>query len=149
MIYIFENFLSDVECDFYVNLYYENLVNVERYRDTFVLRDINNNDIPKKLGRIEKQFKIILNYWEIVKWPPNSFQDWHYDGIINPKNHFTGILYLNDNFIGGETVVNNQFIKPIKGSFVFFQGSQLLHKVKKIEEGDRFTIPCWFRNFNS
>jgi hypothetical protein len=149
MIYIYDNFLTEEECIHYINFHNKNISDVRKYRDTFVIQNDEDLEFPKKMIQIEKYFCVSLNYWQIVKWPPKSFQDWHYDGEINRENEFTGILYLNDDFVGGETLVENEIIKPKKGTFIFFQGSRFLHGVKKVELGNRYTIPCWFRTINN
>ena len=145
MIYTYENFLSPNECDFYIDFFNQHSRYVEQFRDTFVLRDMPDPFLLQKFSIIENKFQVSLNYFEIVKWPKNSYQDWHQDGKININNNFTGIIYLNDNYEGGETVIEDRIITPAIGKFIFFQGSKLTHRVNEIVFGSRYTIPCWFK----
>jgi hypothetical protein len=145
MIYIYENFLSSSECNFYIDFFNQRFHAAEQFRNTFVLRDISDPFLLQKFSIIENKFQVSLNYFEIVKWPKNSYQDWHQDGKINTNNNFTGIIYLNDNYEGGETVIEDQIVAPAIGKFIFFQGSKLTHKVNEIVFGSRYTIPCWFK----
>lgn len=83
----------------------------------------------------------IVNYSEIVKWPKGERQPPHKDFDYHT---YTSILYLNDDFVGGETKVENEIIKPKKGKLILFEGSKLNHEVLEIKEGTRYTNATWF-----
>ena len=70
-----------------------------------------------------------------------EYQDEHIDF---DHHTFTSILYLNDDFEGGQTVVGDKIIKPEKGKIIFFNGNQIKHKVLPIESGTRYTNPTWY-----
>lgn len=146
MIHIFENFVELDDCLNYINFFEQNINQAEVYRDTWVLRNFKNDSFLNKIKIIENKFAVKINYYEIVKWPEKSQQDWHKDGLVKIDNNHSGILYLNENFVGGETVIEDKKIRPKTGSFVFFEGSKLMHKVNQIIQGSRYTMPCWFRN---
>ena len=58
------------------------------------------------------------------------------------------VLWLNDNFKGGDFELHNSFcqegkIKPTKGTLIFFP-SYYLHKVHKVTKGTRYSLVTWF-----
>jgi hypothetical protein len=85
--------------------------------------------------------KLFISHTEIVKWPTNTAQGAHFDFSFAPC---TTILYLNDNYEGGETFLEKKIITPKKGNLIFFKGKTIEHGVKKITKGTRYTIPCWW-----
>ena len=91
---------------------------------------------------------------EIVKWDSENHSNMgkHRDTshILNDiKPHptlsyqYTTIVYLNDNFKGGETTINNDIIIPEQGKLVILDSS-ILHGVNDIISGERYTMPMWF-----
>ena len=59
----------------------------------------------------------------------------------------SGILYLNDNYEGGELYFLDQeiFVKPKPGSFIFFEGDyKKPHGVKEVTSGKRSNIITFF-----
>ena len=82
---------------------------------------------------------------QIVSWPAGSQQDLHVDSYFKSTS-VTGIVYLNDDFFGGET----QFptldlsVKPTKGALLLFDGSSVPHSVRAVERGARYTVAMWF-----
>ena len=86
-----------------------------------------------------------INYFQIVKWPTGEYQDEHKDFDYHP---YTSILYLNDDYKGGETIVSGATIQPEKNKLIGFEGVNLTHSVNQITEGTRYTVPCWYRHAN-
>ena len=85
--------------------------------------------------------KTFINYSQIVKWPKGSSQNSHFD--FDQHSH-TSILYLNDDFVGGETVVGNTVVKPETGKLILFEGNEVKHEVLKVESGTRYTNATWY-----
>ena len=55
------------------------------------------------------------------------------------------ILYLNDDYEGGHTVIENETtIVPKKGRILVFSNGKLLHKVTTIKQGTRYVLAGWF-----
>ena len=148
-----ENFLSEKECKSLIN-FHKNNFNLnnkfsKKHYDTEVLLmyDMQNTSLFKKINNLLNSFiksrnkKYKINYFELVKWFTNSDQKEHIDLDYHP---YTSIIYLNDNYVGGETVVHNKVINPIKGKLVSFEGNKIFHKVNKITKGIRYTLPCWY-----
>ena len=61
---------------------------------------------------------------------------------------YTSILYLNDNYTGGETIVDGTTIIPEKNKLIGFEGDKMTHSVNEITEGTSYTIPCWYKHAN-
>ena len=66
-----------------------------------------------------------------------------------PELKFSSILYLNDNYEGGEIFFPRlgRIIKPEKGDWIIFESDQMEseHGVKKIIEGTRYTLAQWLQ----
>jgi glutaredoxin-related protein len=149
------NFISDKESNSLINFHKENfnLNNSysKKHRETEVLQCAympKNSLVENMYSLLDNYIKTInkdyeINYFEIVKWPQNEFQDKHKDYSFHP---YTSILYLNDNFNGGETVVDDKIIKPKKCKLISFEGNQIIHGVNTITKGERYTVPCWYKN---
>tara|TARA_B100002019_G_C20716093_1_gene332603 strand:- start:146 stop:445 length:300 start_codon:yes stop_codon:yes gene_type:complete len=95
--------------------------------------------------RIKKKFKFRKNYDQIVYWPPSSFKALHKDGTVDKENDWTSVCYLNDNFEGGETIIEHKKIKPQKGRLVVFPSKKLLHGVSVVKKTPRYTFISWWR----
>ena len=145
------NFLEDYLCDFFID-YINKSKNKIKHRDnnlifcdkTAALDDIL--EFKVLLGKltffVKKHFiETCINYSQIVEWPEKSFQKLHFD--FDHHTH-TSILYLNDNYEGGETLVGTKVIHPKKGKIVLFEGNKIEHQVLKIKSGKRYTNPTWY-----
>lgn len=65
----------------------------------------------------------------------------------NSKDDWSGLLYLNNDYEGGELEFTgeNLIIKPKIGTFIFFQGNHNLpHKVNEVLNGKRNAIVSFF-----
>jgi hypothetical protein len=65
----------------------------------------------------------------------------------NSSNKYTVILYLNDDYDGGNLYFtqHNIEIKPNNGSILTFPGNHTnIHGVSKVENGTRYTIVSWW-----
>jgi hypothetical protein len=101
---------------------------------------------------IEQAFsrEVVTNSTHAQAWPTGSFARWHSDNSDldgNPTawsdNKFASILYLNDNYQGGELVFRDHdlTVKLPQGSLIAFPGGiHNVHKVEEIVDGTRYTI---------
>ncbi len=85
--------------------------------------------------------KSYVNHIDFVKWPTGEKQNTHKDLPIYSS---TSIIYLNDNFTGGETRVGDMNIKPKTGKIVSFTGQEYDHEVYEITKGNRYTLAVWY-----
>jgi predicted 2-oxoglutarate/Fe(II)-dependent dioxygenase YbiX len=57
----------------------------------------------------------------------------------------TSICYLNDDFDGGEIMINDHIkIKPKKGLLIIFDGLHNFHKVNMVEKKPRYNMLTWY-----
>ncbi len=120
---LYENMKNKQFCDEIINSFIDNL---EVWNYTLI-QDFN---------------AFILNKYEVG----DHFKG-HYDGaqMNNKRNDFSMTLFLNDDYKGGELVVEGQTIKPKKGYAVIYP-SNLLHEVKPVLEGTRYAAIGWIRS---
>jgi hypothetical protein len=105
---------------------------------------------------IEKNFNVVLgpNVPHIVAWRVGNGQAPHADkelpdGTPNmyPGNDIASLMYINDEYSGGEIYFPNQGVqvKPKSGSLIFFPGDkEYLHGVHQVTDGIRFTSPAFW-----
>jgi hypothetical protein len=136
-----EDFLSKKECEYLIEIFNKSKNIVSRYRNTYILKV----DPINVLTKINKQFNfhnfLKPDNCEIVMWPPDSSMDMH----IDKGDKISFLLYLNDDFKGGETVVENVIVKPKQGKILIFSNGIMNHKVKKIEKNNRFMLAGWYK----
>ena len=96
------------------------------------------NHVIKKLERKDTK----INCVQIVFWPVGESHDWHDDTIYYD---ITTITYLNEDFEGGRTIVEDVEIKPETGKYVEFNSNKK-HMVSKLISGERFVLLCWYKN---
>ena len=138
----YKNFFNLEECNELINNFKKNVPHHETYRDTILLR---LKRVPLKLMHtLQKDFNITLNYSQIVHWPNGSFMNRHYDGNVAKDNNFSAICYLNDNFKGGRTLLQNKMIAPEMGKLIVFNSQKMEHGVENVI-GDRFTYISWWK----
>jgi hypothetical protein len=78
----------------------------------------------------------------ITAWTEGTSQKEHTDN----SNEFTAIIYLNDDYEGGELNFPDLelSIKPIKGSVILWPGS-ITHSISTVVSGIRYTMPVFFK----
>ena len=124
------------------------------------VRDVFNRVGYNAVGHIKKESDqtvypemIALNEWEI-----GGVQDPHLDTYSTvelnndavedkPSREWTLILYLNENFKGGETYFpeqNNHIHEPKAREGILFQGLYHEHGVFPVRRNSRHTISMWF-----
>jgi hypothetical protein len=108
-----------------------------------------NNEIK---SAIEQAFgrEVVTNSTHAQLWPTGSFARWHSDNSDidgNPSawsnNKFASILYLNDNYEGGELIFRDHdlTVKLPQGTLIVFPGGiENVHRVEEVKSGDRVTV---------
>lgn len=172
---VFDNFLNEDEINLLLNysnssqeLYNSHISSCEYWNKRciyfFSIRDKKVQEILIKKSLLMKntiiensnvQDKLYVEYPQFVKWEPGWELTPHCDncepdGITpnaTPWRSHGGVIYLNDDFDGGEIFYPNLGleIKPKKGMMVIHPaGLKYLHGVKKVVEGIRHTISVFF-----
>tara|TARA_R100001082_G_scaffold99761_2_gene68626 strand:+ start:272 stop:763 length:492 start_codon:yes stop_codon:yes gene_type:complete len=88
----------------------------------------------------------IVEYVQIVRWPVGSKQNPHYD---TAQEHTTlaSIIYLNNNFIGGETYFTDGItFTPKQGRLIIFDGQYYEHGVNDVSKNERYVVAAWYKN---
>jgi predicted 2-oxoglutarate/Fe(II)-dependent dioxygenase YbiX len=168
---IVDNFLDQQSCKLYVNYLKKTDYWEKNGDDSWNDRSINLSTMTKEHLesmldlRIKVKEKIIdffnlskplySDIFQFVRWrigdnllPPHADAEFP-DGTYHPFNYrnFASIIYLNDDFEGGEIFFPEKNIKPkIKvGTLVSFPGTlEFLHGVSTVTTGTRYTIAGFF-----
>ena len=158
-----ENFFHDKMCQWFIDLYHNNDEAKQVFNNKKVLRLY---DLINKEETIKQLIPFIHNYshqeidtsfyiknMEVVEWGEGQGMDWHRD---YPIYQGTSILFLNDDFEGGELVTATDYSeafsstrkihKPKKGSVVSFK-DVVWHKVNPVTKGKRYTLAIWYYVF--
>jgi len=139
MIEIYNNFISDTECDELLK-YYNN--NIEREWSTingiysFKSVDIENYNelsLSKKLKINSPKAIRIQKVDNTFKTTPNTHRH---------KKVWTYLIFLSDNFEGGNLIIENMNITPRKNQLIIF-AAHLQHRVENVLSGDRYTFICF------
>ncbi len=138
-----ENFLSKKECENLINTFniLQHMKSEYGVNNTCILKVTPINILKK----INKEFKfhnfLKTDNCVIARWPPGSLMNKH----IDPGDKISFLLYLNDNFEGGETIVENFVVKPKQGKILIFSNGIMYHEVKKIKKNNRFMLSAWYK----
>ena len=148
---ILDDFLSKEECHLLIKHYESNTENIKKFRDVFPLplnfeRELDF--LTFKLNKVAKEFKAQIDWFQIVKWPIDSFQELHFD-TAKKETILSSIVYLNDNFEGGQTYFEEgTMFKPKKGRGLFFNGQYYKHGVTPIKKQTRYVVATWYKKLN-
>lgn len=154
---VIKNFLSDEECDLIVSKVdgkdasmvkshsYDKrkIFNHDLYPNILLLGSIVRNKIEELYSIKVKQTSIP----NITQWSESNKMSAHVDDLGNEEYHIASIIYLNDNYAGGEIsfITHDLSIKPRIGDLLIFPGNlHYCHEVQEVLEGSRFTIPIWY-----
>jgi len=154
MIHIHEELLSEEQCDELIAFYNKNSNRIEPYESTqtirlrpfkhdpFIFSILNRIDKLCKSFWLPPSYTITLQNMELVRWPVGSYKGEHID---NPEDVFAVIVYLNDDYEGGETFFTPTLvIKPETGKGVIFSNSKYAHSVPEVKNKDRYTLALWY-----
>ena len=149
LIYLEDNFISREQSRYIINYYKTHLDSVNQYNLTYPLSILNTTDyslktISDRILSICKRFKndVDLDNLEIVKWPVKSHMKFHKD--TKTGDVFASILYLNDNYIGGNTAFDSFQVDPKVGRLLIFSNSYYRHCVKEVGGTSRYTLAAWY-----
>lgn len=160
-IWIKDNFITKELCSKIINFFdntYESLgakfSDRELLNFSHIIDQLSNDDPQQDIDdvkyiqtKLDQNIGIIdpsafINYSHIVKRGVDSYQLSHTDFDYHS---WTSILYLNDNFVGGETRILDEVINPSTGMLVTFQGNVLPHEVLPVTKGYRYNILVWYK----
>jgi hypothetical protein len=153
---IYKNLFSNVFCDNLIEKIKNECVLSESHKTNWVVWLIWGEQPSQKLDRElwnEEIYNIITNELRKTNFPENKilwlqmteYKDgrWlrrHLDGLQNK----TSIILLSNEFIGGNTYINDRPISLEKGDGVIFDGGFQYHEVKPVTDGTRYALNFWF-----
>lgn len=141
-----EDHLSKDICNYLINCYKQNFDKTSTYNNRKIIKinDLQEDVVIRKL--VESYSKYYPNFYlknmELIYWPVGEYHDWHDDTIYYDK---TTITYLNDNYEGGRTKVQNYEVVPKMGKIILFD-SDKKHKVSPLLKGERYVILAWYKH---
>ena len=92
--------------------------------------------LPKNFGD--------LNYAELIYYPEGGFMEWHKD-TTDSNDKGTAMVFLNDNYLGGNLNVSGHRLITKQGTTVAFENStEVFHGVEPVYKGERFVFALWF-----
>ena len=97
---------------------------------TMVLNELSKNNFPK-----HKIMWLQMTEYENGRWLRR-----HRDGAGNK----TSIILLSNQFVGGDTYINDRAVTLEKGDGVVFNGGNQYHEIKPVTEGTRYALNFWF-----
>jgi Rps23 Pro-64 3,4-dihydroxylase Tpa1-like proline 4-hydroxylase len=114
--------------------------------DTFKIRDRVKTEVINAYGFDKiKPKEPQLN---VAKWDQGTKLNLHVDDLgYVTDNHIPTLVYLNDDYEGGEIsfFTHDITIKPKVGDLLIFPGNMhYAHEVKEVLYGTRYTLPIWF-----
>ena len=176
MIYRYDNIIDSTMCDSILNYYtetYDNELNdVNKLpwfeENTIYWVNLQKTKIQNEINFCRKNISKLVNdsynvlsyphLTTLVMWKEGKSMAIHKDnGYENDKDilhmrTYTAVMYINDDFEGGETIIQKENsneieyeCKPQKGSVLIFKSDDsCLHGVNKITKGNRLTLSMWF-----
>ena len=115
------------------------------------IREKMQESVEEFLGKKVKNVTMSGHKYPVGSWAAPHSDSSELDGTPNPwqMNKYAAILYLNNDYEGGEIYFpqHNIDIAPGAGSLLVFEGShKYLHGVREITKGNRFTILAFWDN---
>ena len=112
------------------------------------------NTYEDVLKKYQKDFSFFtaqrLTDFRISKYSTDGFMSKHIDNIHHSHGQTYGfpqvtiLLFLNDNYNGGDFVIAGKKISTKKGSSIVFPSNFIYpHEVLKVTKGIRYSITCW------
>ena len=105
----------------------------------------------KNIFFIDHYFKTKTVPWHeprLCRWKKGHSMDLHVDKNNNLQDlmDYSSLVYLNDDYEGGELFFENETFKMDALSCIIFEsGPRNKHGVKTITKGKRYSIPSWYQ----
>lgn len=146
---ICKNFLTKEECQYFLNMAPQvDTTKGEIFPWEERIKDITNHNVVKKVSSFlesETQFPFKISQAQIQNWHKGTYSDLHIHNYGGRENEvYNSLIYLNDNYDGGEFYTETMSIKPEVGMLTLFNGQETYHGVKEVKKADRFTLIFWW-----
>ena len=140
-----DKFLPKKTCDYCIKFFEDNKKHWQSFnkRDKIHVQNLLNfnvtiNRLYLKYTKLYPNHKLIN--LEILRWPSGEHHVWHDDTLFYDK---TTITYLNENYEGGKTTVEDYTVEPRTGKIILFDADKK-HKVSMVTKGPRYVILAWY-----
>jgi len=140
-----DKFLPKKTCDYCIKFFEDNKKHWQSFnkREKIEVQDLLNfnltiNRLYLKYTKLYPNHKLIN--LEILRWPSGEHHVWHDDTLFYDK---TTITYLNENYEGGKTTVEDYTVEPKTGKIILFDADKK-HKVSMVTKGPRYVILAWY-----
>ena len=87
--------------------------------------------------------------YQLLRYKPRDQYPNHYDGPTELGRHISAILYLNDDYEGGELVfgLHKVVIKPKKGMLLLFPSNYAYqHRAMPVTKGTKYAMVTWLHD---
>ena len=143
---IIKNFLTKEECQILLEEAETSNLWRPQHKDTgiYILPSKNHKimiGINKRVFKLFDENLYVQMIRMIHKTDKDSFWEEHSDNSGSPNTQYGVVIYLNDNFEGGELLYTetNTKIRPEAGMLVCHSGD-MVHKVLEVVSGNRYTL---------
>jgi len=140
-----DKFLPKKTCDYCIKFFEDNKEHWQSFnkREKIHVQNLLNSNLT--INRLYlKYIKLYPNHkltnLEILRWPSGEYHGWHDDTIYYDK---TTITYLNENYEGGKTTVEDYTVEPKTGKIILFDADKK-HRVSMVTKGPRYVILAWY-----
>lgn len=154
---VINNFISDEDCNTVIKYLDENENSPDfpqlRYRNHHELRKTFVDPNSLQIAQIILKYANKLNYgnsyyvaeYFLSMFKPGYEMHMHQDVVGDIEFSHSIVLYLNDDYEGGELLIPelNFKHKPKRGDAVIFSPNTLEHGVTTVIGNNRYTIPFW------
>ncbi len=161
---IIENFVDEKDAENLINYFNDNQhlcydaeeEHKHRNLHSSAIKDIKIKNLLsyyayKNIIFIDHIYKTKTKLWgemRLCRWRPGESMGIHIDRNIKTRNNnvdFSSLVYLNDNYEGGELVFKDKELKMPKLSCIVFESHLHPHAVKQVLKNNRYTIPSWYQ----
>ncbi|MBU6951043.1 2OG-Fe(II) oxygenase [Hahella sp. HN01] len=163
-VFAIQGFLTPPECDAYISdseaMGYDE-AEIQTARGSQMYKDIRNNDrvifddavmADNIFNRIKAMLPQEVDGWELIglnerlrfyRYEPGQYFKWHRDGSYARSEKEASLLsfliFLNEDYEGGEIAFRWDKIKPEKGSVVVFPHATM-HQGSTVESGVKYVL---------
>tara|TARA_R100001086_G_scaffold41980_1_gene18497 strand:- start:536 stop:1054 length:519 start_codon:yes stop_codon:yes gene_type:complete len=160
--YIIEDFIRQEHCQLLIDHYEKNKHKCSDGRAFHAKRTLHYENMTnptiqamlkyyfnKTCYFIDHYFQDKVSPWSlprICRWHKGEIMKMHADKIGPDKMKYSSLIYLNDNYEGGEIKFKDENPMKLKaGSCILFESdTPNAHQVLKVKKGYRYTIPSWY-----
>lgn len=150
--FVIEDFLSQEDCHSLISACNENAWVDKGGNSRVFIQKTTRHDIIKKIHKSLSEMFDDHYHIQLIrmvhKTDSESFWEEHTDRSDHKVTRdivYGVIIYLNDDFSGGTLDYSDMSITPKTGMLVCHPGD-MLHKVSKVEDGQRYTLTTFIRS---